>query len=315
MGPFNCLVVAKMSMFEYFLAGALGLVAIILLVLVISIAYFFGIWLKAKLNNAPVSFFELIGMKLRKVDIKKVVEARIKAVQAGTAVSVSDLETHFLAGGNVRNVVDALISANRASIPLDFARACSIDLAGRNVKDAVMTSVLPKVIECPGRGRKIAAVAKDGIQLLASARVTVRTNIDRLIGGATEETIIARVGQGIVTTIGSAETHADILRNPARISEVVLEKGLDIGTAYEILSIDISDVDIGVNVGAQLQYDQAQADMRVAQAAAEKRRAMAVANEQENKAKVVEYKSRLIAAEAEVPKAMAQAFRDGRIGV
>jgi len=294
----------------------LGILAgTVFLVVILVVAYFFGIWLRARFNNAPVSFFELVGMKLRRVDVNQVVNARIKAVQAGLKVSIEELESHYLAGGNVMNVIEAYISASRAGISLDFGRACSIDLAGRDVKDAVQTSVLPKVIECPGGGRKVAAVAKDGIQLLASARVTVRTNIERLIGGATEETIIARVGQGIVTTIGSAESHEEILKSPAKISQVVLDKGLDVGTAYEILSIDISDVDIGVNVGAQLQYDQAQADMRVAQARAEERRAMAVAEEQENRAKVVEMKAELLAAEALVPVAVAEAFRAGRVGI
>ncbi len=284
-------------------------------IIVLPFIAFFQVWMRARFNNAPVSFMELIGMKLRKVDINTVVDARIRAVQAGLNVSTATLETHYLAGGSVTKVIDALISADRADLPLDIARACCIDLAGRDVVDAVRTSVLPKVIECPGRGMKVAAVAKDGIQLLASAKVTVRTNIDRLIGGATEETIIARVGQGIVTTIGSADTHEQILENPARISQVVLGKGLDSGTAYEILSIDIADVDIGANIGAQLQYDQAQADMRVAQARAEERRALAVAAEQEEKATVMENRAKLTEAESQVPRAMAHAFREGRVGV
>ncbi|GAB4162526.1 MAG: flotillin-like protein FloA [Planctomycetota bacterium] len=295
--------------------AAAALALVVFAIVAIPFFAFFQIWIRARFNDAPVSFLEIVGMKLRKVDVSVVVDARIKAVQAGLDVSTATLETHFLAGGNVNRVVDALISADRARLPLDIGRACCIDLAGRDVVDAVRTSVLPKVIECPGKGMKVAAVAKDGIQLLASAKVTVRTNIDRLIGGATEETIIARVGQGIVTTIGSAESHEHILENPARISQVVLEKGLDSGTAYEILSIDIADVDIGVNIGAQLQYDQAQADMRVAQARAEERRALAVALEQENKARVMENKAQLVEAEAEVPKSMAQAFREGRVGV
>lgn len=315
MSGFEIIAELPQNILTYVLIGGAVIFAVILLISVLIVVYFFGVWLKARFNDAHVSFFELVGMKLRRVDIGVVVDSRIKAVQAGLDISIAAIESHYLAGGNVQRVVEAWISASRAGIPLDFGRACSIDLAGLDVRDAVRTSVLPKVIECPGSGKKVAAVAKDGIQLLASARVTVRTNLDRLIGGATEETIIARVGQGIVTTIGSAESHEEILVSPQRISQIVLEKGLDVGTAYEILSIDIADVDIGVNIGAQLQYDQAQADMRVAQARAEERRAMAVAQEQENKADVMLHKAKLVEAEALVPIAMGEAFRTGRIGV
>ncbi|MDZ7816714.1 MAG: flotillin-like protein FloA [Planctomycetota bacterium] len=300
---------------EWWIWTIIVVAAIVFLIILIPMLSFFSTWIRARLNNAPVTFWELMGMRLRKVDITQIVEARIKAMQAGISVTTNLIETHFLAGGDVTKVVAALISADRADLPLDFPRACCIDLAGRDVVDAVRTSVLTKVVECPGKGEKVAAVAKDGIQLLASARVTVRTNLDRLIGGATEETIIARVGQGIVTTIGSADSHEQILQNPAKISQVVLDKGLDIGTAFEILSIDISDVDIGNNIGAELQNDQAQADMRVAQAKAEERRALAVAVEQENNAKVAKNHAELIEAESKVPKALAESFRKGRVGV
>jgi len=247
---------------------------------------------------------DLIGMRLRRVPPDTVITARISAVKAGIDVTVNDLEAHFLAGGDVVRTVNAMISADKANIPLPFKRAAAIDLAGRNVLEAVQMSVLPKVIETP----KIAAVAKDGIQLIAVCRVTVRTNIDRLVGGAGEETIIARVGEGMVSTIGSAASHKDVLENPDHISKHVLGKGLDAGTAYEILSIDIADVDVGENIGAKLQIDQANADKQIAQAKAEERRAMAVALEQEMRARVVE-------AEAEVPRAMAEAFRQGNLGI
>ena len=262
------------------------------------------LWIAAWASGAYVGLFTLIGMRLRRVPPSTVVTARISAVKAGIDVSINDLEAHFLAGGHVVRVVNAMISADRANIPLPFKRAAAIDLAGRDVLEAVQMSVLPKVIETP----KIAAVAKDGIQLIAVCRVTVRTNIERLVGGAGEETIIARVGEGMVSTIGSAASHKSVLENPDHISKHVLSKGLDLGTAYEILSIDIADVDVGENIGAKLQIDQANADKQIAQAKAEERRAMAVALEQEMRARVVE-------AEAEVPRAMAEAFRKGNLGI
>jgi uncharacterized protein YqfA (UPF0365 family) len=246
----------------------------------------------------------LIGMRLRRVPPGTVVNARISAVKAGLDISINDLEAHYLAGGSVVRVVNALISADKANIDMPFKRAAAIDLAGRDVLEAVKMSVIPKVIETP----RIAAVAKDGIQLIAVSRVTVRTNLDRLVGGAGEETVIARVGEGMVSTIGSSATHKEVLENPDHISKYILSRGLDAGTAFEILSIDIADVDVGENIGAKLQIDQANADKQIAQAKAEERRAMAVASEQEMKARVVE-------AEAEVPRAMAEAFRTGNLGI
>jgi len=300
-------------------ADPIQIVGIALLVIVLLVAFvflllflkFFRLWLQAKLSRADVKFSELIGMWLRKVDIRTIVLSKITAIQAGLTLTTRDLESHFLAGGRVPNVVRALIAANRANIDLSLQTATAIDLAGRDILEAVQTSVNPKVIDCPdpqkSRGT-IDAVAQDGIQLKAKARVTVRANIERLIGGATQETIIARVGEGIVTTIGSAITYKSVLENPDNISKAVLAKGLDAGTAYEILSIDIADVDVGENVGAQLQAAQAEADMRRAKAEAEKRRAMAVAREQEMRALVVENESK-------VPLAMAEAFRKGNLGV
>lgn len=287
------------------IAGGFGLI-ILLLVGLVFILYFvpLPLWIAAWASGAYVGLFTLIGMRLRRVPPGTVVTARISAVKAGLDISINDLEAHFLAGGNVVRVVNAMISADKANIPLPFKRAAAIDLAGRNVLEAVQMSVIPKVMETP----KIAAVAKDGIQLIALSRVTVRTNIDRLVGGAGEETIIARVGEGMVSTIGSATSHKSVLENPDHISKHVLSKGLDAGTAYEILSIDIADVDVGENIGAKLQIDQANADKQIAQAKAEERRAMAVALEQEMRARVVE-------AEAEVPRAMAEAFRQGNLGI
>lgn len=287
------------------LVGGFGLLILVVAGLVF-VLYFVPIplWIAAWASGAYVGLFTLIGMRLRRVPPTKVVTARISAVKAGIDISINDLEAHFLAGGDVVRVVNAMISADKANIPLPFKRAAAIDLAGRNVLEAVQMSVIPKVIETP----KIAAVAKDGIQLIAVSRVTVRTNIDRLVGGAGEETIIARVGEGMVSTIGSALSHKNVLENPDHISKHILSKGLDAGTAYEILSIDIADVDVGENIGAKLQIDQANADKQIAQAKAEERRAMAVALEQEMRARVVE-------AEAEVPRAMAEAFRQGNLGV
>ena len=293
--------------------GVTLLVILIIAVLVFFLLFlkFFRLWLQAKLSRADVKFSELIGMWLRKVDTRTIVLSKITAVQAGLTLTTRDLESHYLAGGRVPNVVRALVAANRANIDLSLQTATAIDLAGRDILDAVQTSVNPRVIDCPDPERSrgtIDAVAQDGIQLKAKARVTVRANIERLIGGATQETIIARVGEGIVTTIGSAITYKSVLENPDDISKAVLAKGLDAGTAYEILSIDIADVDVGENVGAQLQAAQAEADMRRAKAEAEKRRAMAVAREQEMRALVVEN-------EAKVPLAIAEAFSKGNLGI
>ena len=270
-----------------------------------------GLWISAKAAGVKIGIINLIGMRLRRVIPSRIVNPMIKAVKAGLDVSSNKLEAHYLAGGNVDRVVNALIAAQRANIPLGFERAAAIDLAGRDVLHAVQMSVNPKVIETP----IVAATAKDGIELKVKARVTVRANIDRLVGGAGEETIIARVGEGIVTTVGSSDTHKAVLENPDLISKTVLEKGLDAGTAFEILSIDIADVDVGRNIGAQLQMDQAEADKRIAQAKAEERRAMAVAREQEMKAAVQEMRAKVVEAEAEVPKAMATALKDGKLGV
>ena len=289
---------------------------IIIVVAIVIAAVFFryvplGLWINARASGAPVKIVSLIGMRFRRISPQKIVNAYIKARKAGLDVTTDMLETHFLAGGNVERVINALISAKQASINLSFTTACAIDLAGRDVLQAVQMSVLPKVIETP----PVAAIAQDGIELRAKARVTVRTNIERLVGGAGEETIIARVGEGIVTTIGSSTTHKAVLENPDSISQTVLEKGLDKGTAYEILSIDIADIDVGRNIGAQLQMDQAEADRRIAQAKAEERRAMAVAHEQEMKAAVQEMRAKVVEAEAKVPLAMAEALREGKLGV
>ncbi len=295
------------------------IVAIFAALIFILMVFAYGsLWLQARLSGAAVSFAELIGMTLRKVNARTITVSRITAAKAGIELSTAQLESHFLAGGRVPNVVRALIAATRASIELSWETATAIDLAGRDILDAVQTSVNPKVIDCPDprKGRDtVDAVAQDGIQLKAKARVTVRANIARLIGGATEETIIARVGEGIVTTIGSAITYKSVLENPDGISKAVLAKGLDAGTAFEILSIDIADVDVGVNVGAQLQGAQAEADLKRAKAEAEKRRAMAVAREQEMVASVQENRAKVVLAEAEVPKAMAEAFRKGHLGI
>lgn len=270
-----------------------------------------GLWISSLAAGVNVGIFNLVGMRLRRVVPSRIVNPLIKARKAGLNVSVNQLEAHFLAGGNVDRVVNALIAAQRAEIELSFERAAAIDLAGRDVLQAVQMSVNPKVIETP----VVAAVAKDGIEVRAKARVTVRANIERLVGGAGEETIIARVGEGIVTTVGSSASHKAVLENPDLISRTVLSKGLDSGTAFEILSIDIADVDVGRNIGAQLQTDQAEADKRIAQAKAEERRAMAVAKEQEMKAGVQEMRAKVVEAEAEVPKALAEALRNGRMGV
>jgi len=288
--------------------------AVVIAVILVSVFLRFvplGLWITSLAAGVHVSIGSLIGMRLRRIQPKRLVEPLIKARKAGLDVTLSKLETHFLAGGNVDRVINALIAAQRSNIEMPFEKASAIDLAGRDVLQAVQMSVTPKVIETP----VVAAIAKDGIELRAKARVTVRTNIERLVGGAGEETIIARVGEGVVTTVGSSETHKLVLENPDLISRTVLSKGLDAGTAYEILSIDIADVDVGRNVGAQLQMDQAEADRHIAQARAEERRAMAVAREQEMKAAVQEMRARVVEAEAEVPKAIAAALREGKLGV
>jgi uncharacterized protein YqfA (UPF0365 family) len=283
-------------------------------ILVLMVFVYFipvGLWVSAIAARVRIGIGELIGMRLRRVPPRVILGSQINATKAGLDIPTEFLEAHFLSGGHVENVVKALIAADKAGINLTFERAAAIDLAGRNVLEAVQVSVNPKVISTP----MVTAVAKDGIQVKATSRVTVRANIERLVGGAGEETIMARVGEGIVTTIGSASSHKDVLENPDRISKTVLAKGLDSGTAYEILSIDIADVDVGDNIGAKLQTDQADADLQVARARAEERRAMAVAQEQEMKAKVVEMRARVVEAEAEVPLAMAEAFRSGNMGI
>ncbi len=292
----------------------LGLLIIALIVLFCVLILYFvpiGLWVTAYFSGVKLKLFrDLVGMRLRKVPPHSIVRPLITAHKAGIYVDTPQLEAHYLAQGNVQKVVNALISADKASIDLAFERATAIDLAGRDVFEAVQVSVNPKVIETPA----VSAVAKDGIQVRAIARVTVRANIERLVGGAGEETIIARVGEGIVSTIGSSETHALVLENPDSISKVVLSKGLDSGTAFEILSIDIADVDVGENIGAKLQTDQAEADLQVARAKAEERRASAVAREQEMRAAVQEQRAKVVSAEAEVPKALADALRSGNIG-
>ncbi len=292
-----------------------GYIALIVLVVVILSAFFYfipvGLWISAWAAGVKIGIFNLVGMRLRRVIPGKIVGPMIKSHKAGLPLVSDRLEAHFLAGGNVDRVVNALIAAQRAQIPLEFERAAAIDLAGRDVLRAVQMSVNPKVIQTP----VVTAVAMDGIQVMATARVTVRANIDRLVGGAGEETVLARVGEGIVTTVGSAKTHKNVLENPDSISRTVLEKGLDSGTAFEILSIDIADVDVGKNIGAKLQTDQADADKRIAQAKAEERRAMAVAEEQEMRARVEEMRAKVVEAEAKVPIAMAEALKAGRLGV
>ncbi len=290
----------------------LGLVFLGFLAVVIFFRFIpIGLWIRAYASGVRVPFLTLFGMRFRKVNPVRIVDPLITATKAGLKLSIDALESHFLSGGNVDRVVNALISADKAGITLDFKRAAGIDLAGRDVFEAVQVSVNPKVITTP----KVAAMAKDGIQLLAIARVTVRANVERLVGGAGEETILARVGEGIVSTIGSAVSHKAVLENPDMVSKTVLQKGLDAGTAFEILSIDIADVDVGKNIGAELQTDQAEADKRIAQAKAEERRALAVAMEQEFKASIQKERAGLVAAEAQIPMAIAEAFRKGQLGV
>jgi uncharacterized protein YqfA (UPF0365 family) len=291
--------------------GAIILIGIVLFLIMLNYFVPLGLWLTAYFSGVHVSLLSMIGMRLRKVPPASIIKPQINATKAGLDLKISELEAHYLAGGNVNRVVMALISSDKANIELSFQRATAIDLAGRDVLEAVKVSVNPIVIETPN----VAAVAKDGIQLKAVARVTIRANIDRLVGGAGEETILARVGEGIVSTIGSAASHKAVLENPDTISKTVLQKGLDSGTEYEILSIDIADVDVGRNVGAELQTDQAEADKRIAQAKAEERRAMAVAEEQEMKARVQEMHAKVVEAEAQIPLAISEAFRQGNLGV
>ncbi|CAN5209320.1 flotillin-like protein FloA [soil metagenome] len=296
-----------------------GFVALIIVVMIMLMFFsFFGMWIQAFFTGAKISPFDLVGMRLRKVDLPLIVRQKIALVQAGVQVENRDLEAHFLARGNVAKVAAAVIAAHKAGIDLPWRIASAIDLAGRDILDAVKTSVNPKVIDCPdpNKGRPtLDGVCKNGIQLKARARVTVRTKLDRLVGGATEETIIARVGEGIVKAIGSAEHHTDVLANPLLISQAVLKKSLDSQTAFEIVSIDVAEIDVGANIGANLQADQASADLRVAQARAERKRAEAVARAQEMTALVEENRAKVVLAEAEIPLAIAQAFKDGRLGI
>ncbi|MCW0219798.1 MAG: flotillin-like protein FloA [Prosthecobacter sp.] len=309
-----------MSNLQYLLVGGAIIVALILFMIV---AKFFNLWLRARISNAPVSIVNLLAMYLRGIPNALIVDTRITAAKAGLNISTDNLEAHYLSGGEVTHVVLSLIAADKAGIPLDFKRACAIDLAckgtTKTVLEAVRTSINPKVIDCPsndmGRGGKIDAVAKDGISLRVRARVTVRTNLDRFIGGATEETVVARVGEGIVSSIGSAPSYKSVLENPDSISKLVLTKGVDAGTAFEILSIDIADIDVGENVGAKLQAEQAETDKKIAQANAEVRRAAAVAVEQEMSARTQEMRARVVEAEAQIPMAMAEAFRNGNLGI
>lgn len=299
----------------YFL---LFLLALFGLFLVMTVGRYISLWFQAFVSGTPISFFNILGMSLRKIPARAIVIAHINAHKAGLKqISVGDLETHYMAGGNVLNVVRAMIAADKANIPLTWRQATAIDLAGRDILDAVRTSVNPKVIDCPNSSSSdyITGVAQDGVQVKCRARVTVRTNILQLVGGATEDTIIARVGEGIINAIGAAETHSDVLEAPQRISKLVLERGLDAQTAFEILSIDIADISIGENIGARLRADKAESDKRIAQAKAEERRAMAVAMEQENTAKVIDMRAKVVEAEAEVPFAMAEALRKGNVGI
>jgi len=301
------------------------LVGIFVFMFLIAILAYGRLWFQAYMSNARVSLLGLVGMSLRQVNARVILQGKIMALQAGvgsdphTGITTRRLEAHYLAGGNVPGVINAIIAAHRADIDLDFDRAAAIDLAGRDVLEAVRTSVYPKVIDCPdptqSKKSHLSAVAKNGVELRIRARVTVRTNLAQLIGGATEETIVARVGEGIITSIGSSESHLEVMENPHRISKAVLDRGLDAHTAFEIVSIDIADIDVGENIGARLQADQAEADTRVARAKAEERRANAIAREQEMKAKVVENRALVLLAEAEVPMAMAGAFRSGNVNL
>lgn len=315
--------IAQMSGGTIFLLAIAFIGAMMLLFMAFFTMLYGNLWLQAYMCKADVSIASLVGMGFRNVNPRIIVPAKIMARQAGLnidrrdGISTKRLEQHALAGGNVRNVLHAVIAANRAQIDLDFDRAAAIDLAGRDVLDAVKTSVLPKVIDCPDTQRsgksKLSAIARNGIELKVRARVTVRTNLDQLVGGATEDTVIARVGEGIITSIGSSSTHSEVLENPDRVTRAVLDRGLDSQTAFEIVSIDIADIDVGDNIGARLQADQAEADTRVARAKAEQRRAEAIAVEQENKAQVAQNRVQLVLAESEVPRAMADAFRRGNL--
>lgn len=298
------------AIYKNFVSGGIVILIIILIIIFFSMVPI-GLWITAFFSGVRIKISTLIGMKLRRVRPSRIVNPMIKATKAGVNLEIENLEAHYLAGGNVNTLVDALIAAERANIPLPFERGAAIDLAGRNVLEAVQVSVNPKVIETPN----ISAVAQDGIEVIVKAKVTVRANIDRLVGGAGEETIIARVGEGIVTTVGSASSYKNVLENPDSISKVVLDKGLDIGTAFEILSIDIADVDVARNIGARLQTDQAEADKRIAEAKASERRAMALAREQEMKAEVQAMKAKVVEAESQVPLAMAEALKKGNLGV
>jgi uncharacterized protein YqfA (UPF0365 family) len=319
----NILLAAPFEWQQIALVAVIIVGLIFALVVIAVILNFGGLWLRAFTSNARVSFPELIGMKLRQVNASTIVDGKIMAMQAGvgtdpeTGITTKRLEAHYLAGGDVPRVINAIIAAQRADIDLDFDKAAAIDLAGRDVLDAVRTSVYPKVIDCPDPEKSpratLSAVARNGVELRIRARVTVRTNLAQLIGGATEETIIARVGEGIITSIGSAEDHLEVMENPDRISKAVLQRGLDAHTAFEIVSIDIADIDVGENIGARLQADQAEADTRKAQALAEQRRANAIALEQEMRAKVAQNRATVLLAQAEVPRAMAEAFRQGNL--
>jgi uncharacterized protein YqfA (UPF0365 family) len=292
------------------------IIAVAALLIVSILGRFLSLWFQAFVSGTPIPLFNIVGMSLRRIPPQLIVNARINLFKAGLKdITVSDLETHFLAGGHITNVVEALIAADKANIPLDWRRATAIDLAGRDLKAAVQTSVNPRVIDCPNHGGYITGVAKDGIQLNCKARVTVRTNIAQLVGGATEETIIARVGEGIVSAIGGSDTHKQVLESPQKISKLVLEKGLDASTAFLILSIDIVEINLGENIGAKLRTDQAESDIRIAKAEAEKRRTMAVAVEQENIAKIKDMEAKLVEAQAQVPLAMAEAFKRGQLGI
>jgi uncharacterized protein YqfA (UPF0365 family) len=301
----------------------IGFLVFFAIILIVVLFKYGNVWFQAYMAQANVSLLSLVGMTFRQVDSRVIVQAKIMAIQAGigtereTGITTRRLEAHYLAGGNVPNVITAIIASHRAAIDLDFDRACAIDLAGRDVLEAVQTSVYPKVIDCPDPRRSqkstLSAIAKNGVELKVRARVTVRTNLSRLIGGATEDTIIARVGEGIITAIGSANTHFNVMENPEMVSKAVLDRGLDAQTAFEIVSIDIADIDVGQNIGARLQADQAEADTRVAQAKAEERRAAAAAREQEMKAAVAKNRALVTLAEAEVPKAMSAAFREGNL--
>lgn len=314
----------ELGVWDYLMIGGVILGVMFLIALLIVSFKYGGLWVRAWMSSADVSVLSLIGMGFRQVQPRVIVDAKVMATQAGldinreTGISTARLEAHYLAGGNVPSVVNAIVAAHRAGIDLDFDRGAAIDLAGRDVFDAVRTSVLPKVIDCPDPSRSgkttLSAIARNGVELKIRARVTVRTNLGQLIGGATEDTVIARVGEGIITSIGSSDNHIQVLENPDRITRAVLDRGLDAHTAFEIVSIDIADIDVGDNIGARLQADKAEADTRVARARAEKKRAEAVAHEQEMKARVSRNRARLIRAEAEVPRAMADAFREGRLG-